>query len=408
VLIFKKGDYSTMKKLFLVFVFLALFSNIVFANAPFHIGVLTNTVSQSEDELRGAEWMLKEYGSVSEGGYINHLTLPDNFMTEMETTISLITSYADDPLMKAIVVNEAIPGIVEGFRRVREIRPDILLFAGNPHEDPVMVSSVADLSVYTDNISRGYLAVLEAKKLGAENYVFITFPRHLSMELISRMKSIKEVACQDLGLNFYVVGAPDPTSDVGVAGAQQFLLEKVPTWVEQYGQKTAFFSTNASHHEPLIKRVVEHGGIYIEAQRGTPTMGYPGALGVEFAEEDRGNWPKIVKKIEEKVVEMGASGRIACWAYSFAYSMSTGLTEHAKRVIEGTAELLNKDDIMDSIGKHTGDAKWNGSYYVDANDVEQKNFLLIYQDTYVFGKGYLNLTSEVIPEKYYDRDIGKK
>lgn len=397
-----------MKKLLLAFLFVVLLSSIALADAPFHIGLMTGTVSQAEDELRGAEWMIQEYGRVSDGGYINHLTFPDNFMTEMETTISQIVSYSDDPLMKAIIVNEAIPGTVEGFRRVRELRPDILLFAGNPHEDPVMISDVADLTVSTDNLSRGYLSIVEAKMLGAENYVFITFPRHLSMELISRMKSINEVACQELGLNFFVIGAPDPTSDVGVAGAQQFLLEKVPTWIEQYGQKTAFFSTNASHHEPLIKRVVEFGGIYIEAQRGTPTMGYPGALGVKFAEEDKGNWPNIVKKIEEKVVAMGASGRMACWAYSFAYSMSTGLTEYAKRVVEGTAKLLDKDDIMDAIGKYTGDAKWNSSYYFDANDVERTNFMLIYQDTYVFGKGYLNLTSVIIPEKYYDRNIGKK
>jgi len=397
-----------MKKLLLAFLFVVLLSSIALADAPFHIGLMTGTVSQAEDELRGAERLIKEYGKVSDGGMISHLTWPDNFMTEMETTISQIVSYADDPLMKAIIVNEAIPGTVEGFRRVRERRPDILLFAGNPHEDPVMISDVADLSVATDNISRGYLAIVEAKMLGAENFVFITFPRHLSQELISRMRDIEREACKDLGLNFFVVGAPDPTSDVGVAGAQQFMLEKVPTWIEEYGQKTAFFTTNAALHEPLIKRVAELGGIYIEAQRGTPTMGYPGALGVKFDEGDKGNWPAIVKKIEAKVVSMGASGRMACWAYSFAYSMSTGLAEYAKRLVEGTAELLDKNDIMDAIAKYTPGAKWNGSYYFDADGVERKNFMLLYQDTYVFGKGYLDLTSELIPEKYYDRNIGKK
>jgi len=34
--------------------------------------------------------------------------------------------------------------------------------------------------------------------------------------------------------------------------------------------------------------------------------------------------------------------------------------------------------------------------------------MLLYQDTYVFGKGYLDLTSEIVPEKYYDKNIGKK
>ncbi|WP_414162745.1 DUF3798 domain-containing protein [Treponema vincentii] len=48
---------------------------------------------------------------------------------------------------------------------------------------------------------------------------------------------------------------PDPTSDVGVAGAQQFILEKVPQWIEKYGKKTAFFCTNDAHTEPLLKQL---------------------------------------------------------------------------------------------------------------------------------------------------------
>jgi len=154
-----------MKKLLLALLFIVLFSSITLADAPFHIGIMTGTVSQMEDEIRGAEWLIKEYGQVLDGGMISHLTWPDNFMTEMETTISQIASWADDPLMKAIVVQTAVPGTVEGFRRVRELRPDILLFAGSPQEDPVMIAEVADLSVYCDTLSRGYLAALEAKKI---------------------------------------------------------------------------------------------------------------------------------------------------------------------------------------------------------------------------------------------------
>ena len=38
------------------------------AEAPFHIGIVTGTVSQSEDDLRGAELMIQKYGDVSDGG----------------------------------------------------------------------------------------------------------------------------------------------------------------------------------------------------------------------------------------------------------------------------------------------------------------------------------------------------
>ena len=397
-----------MKKLLLALLFIVLFSSITLADAPFHIGVMTGTVSQQEDELRGAERLIKEYGQVSDGGMISHLTWPDSFMTEMETTISQIASWADDPLMKAIVVQSAVPGTVEGFRRVRELRPDILLFSGSPQEDPVMAAETADLCVTQDNISRGYLLILGAKKLDADTFVHISFPRHMSYELLSRRRDIMMEACKDLGLKFVNVGAPDPTSDVGVSGAQQYLLEKVPAWIEEYGKNAAFFTTNDALEEPLIRRVAEGGAIYVEGDYASPTMGYPGALGVEFEEADRGNWPNIVKKVEEKVVEFGASGRMGCWAYSYPYCIAAGLGEHAKRIIEGKSELLDKSDILDAFGKYSPGAEWNSSYYVDADDVVRKNYLLVYQDTYIFGRGYLNQTSEVIPEKYYDKNIGKK
>ena len=90
------------------------------ADAPYHIGICTETVSQAEDDLRGAEQAVKEYGDVAQGGMIQHLTYPDNFMQEMETVISQIAGLADDPLMKAIVVNNAIPGTTEAFRRVKK------------------------------------------------------------------------------------------------------------------------------------------------------------------------------------------------------------------------------------------------------------------------------------------------
>lgn len=265
-----------MKRLSIVLVALVAFLALAggaFAEAKFHIGICTGTVSQSEDDLRGAERMIEEYGNVADGGMIQHITYPDNFMQEMETTISQIVGLADDPLMKAIIVNQAIPGTTEAFRRVKEKRPDILCFAGEAHEDPGVIESAADLVINADNIARGYLIIAAAKKMGATDFVHISFPRHMSYELLSRRRNIMEEACKDLGLNFHFETAPDPTSDVGVAGAQQFILEKVPAWIEKYGDKTAFFCTNDAHTEPLLKRIAEMGGFFVEADLPSPLMG---------------------------------------------------------------------------------------------------------------------------------------
>ena len=85
----------------------------LFAAGEFHIGIVTGTVSQGEDVLRGAEKLISLYGNAQQGGMIRHITYPDNFSSEMETVISQIVGLADDPLLKAIVVVEAVEHHIE-------------------------------------------------------------------------------------------------------------------------------------------------------------------------------------------------------------------------------------------------------------------------------------------------------
>ncbi|MDR0652844.1 MAG: DUF3798 domain-containing protein, partial [Synergistaceae bacterium] len=141
---------------------------------------MTGTVSQGEDEVRGAEQMIKLYGDVSEGGMIRYVTYPDSFMAEMEPTIAQLAGMADDPLMKVVVASQAVPGTTEGFRRIKEKRPDIICLAGEAHEDPNVIASVADMVTNADFVSRGYLIPHSAKELGAKTFVHISFPRHMS------------------------------------------------------------------------------------------------------------------------------------------------------------------------------------------------------------------------------------
>lgn len=367
----------------------------------FHIGIVTGTVSQSEDDLRGAENLIAEYGTVEDGGMIQHVTYPDNFMDEAETTISVIAGLADDPLMKAVIVNQSVPGTTEGFRRIKEIRPDILCIAGEAHEDPGVIQSAADLAINNDFVSRGFLIIDTAKKLGCDTFVHISFPRHMSYETLSRRAAIMEETCKDYGMNFVFETAPDPTSDVGVAGAQQYILEKVPAWIEKYGQNAAFFCTNDAHTEPLLKQLLAYGGYFIEADLPSSLMGYPGALGIDLTEE-AGDFTAILAKVEQSISDKGGAGRFGTWAYSYGYTTSAALGQHAINVIKGESELLKLSDLMKAYGKYTPGAKWNGAYFSDVNTgVRAKNHILIYQDTYIMGKGYMEAASLEIPEKYF-------
>jgi hypothetical protein len=368
--------------------------------AKYHIGIVTGTVSQGEDDLRGGDALAKEYGTVADGGMIQAITYPDNFSSEQETVIADIVGLADDPLMKAIVVNQGVPGTAEAFKEIRAKRTDILLFCGAPQEDPNVIDPVADVVTDADNVARGYLIIWSAKQMGAKNFVHISFARHMSIELLSRRWAIMQEAGKDLGVKTSFETAPDPTSDVGVAGAQQFILEHVPAWVKTYGKDTAFFCTNDAETEPLLKQVMQYGGMFVEADLPSPTMGYPGAFGIDLSAE-QGNWPAILKKVEDTIVAKGGKGRFGTWAFSLGYTTTAGLGEYAKRCLDGTAKVANQADILSAFQKYTPGAAWNASNYTDLNtNKTDANHFLIYEDTYVFGRGYLGSAKQVVPAKY--------
>lgn len=370
--------------------------------ADFHIGIATGTVSQSEDDLRGAERLIEEYGDAKNGGMVTHVTYPDNFMEEQETTIAVIAGLADDPKMKAVIVNQAIPGTTEAFRQIKEKRPDIICIAGESHEDIPQIAKSADLVANNDFVARGYLIVRSAHELGCDTFVHISFPRHLSYETMSRRVAIMRAACEEFGMRFVMETAPDPTSDVGVAGAQQYVLEKVPAWIEQYGKNAAFFCTNDAHTEPLLKQLMTYGGYFIEADLPSPLMGYPGALGIDLTAE-AGDFAAILKKVENSIIEKGGANRFGTWAYSYGFTQSAALGQHAINVVRGESQLTSMRDLQKAYDKYTPGARWNGAFYTDANTgAKLRNVLLVYQDTYIMGgKGYMGNADVVVPEKYF-------
>ena len=369
------------------------------AGDNFHIGIVTGSVSQSEDDRRGAEAFQQKYGEEN----VTLAIYPDNFTEEQETTIQTIVNLSDDPDMKAIIVNQAVPGTTEAFRRIKEKRPDILCIAGESHEDLPEIGSAADLVVNNDFVSRGYLMIRTAHELGCKTFVHISFPRHMSYETMSRRVAIMQEACKEFGMEFAMETAPDPTTDVGVPGAQAYILEHVPEWIEKYGTDSAYFCTNDAHTEPLLKMLLEHGGYFIEADLPSPLMGYPGALGIDLTAE-AGDFQKILAKVEQAVVEKGGAGRFGTWAYSYGYTVSAGLAEHARNVILGTSELTDIDAISQAYGVFSPGAEWNGANYTNVDTgVKADNTILIYQDTYIMGDPgyYMGATKVEVPEKYY-------
>ena len=365
----------------------------------FRIGIVTGSFSQSEDDRRGAEAFQEKYGSDK----VTLAIYPDNFTDEFETTVGVITGLADDPKIKAIIVNQAVEGTDEAFRRIKEKRPDILCIAGETFDVFEEMGDVADLVVNNDFVSRGYLIIRTAHELGCDTFVHISFPRHLSYETYARRVNIMKAACEEFGMEFAMEEAPDPTTEVGVPGAQEYVTQHVPEWVKKYGQQSAYFCTNDAHTEPLIKGLIENGGYFIEADLPSPLMGYPGALDLDLTGAE-GDFAKITAEVEKAVVAAGGEGRFGTWTSSYGYANSAGLAEHARNVILGKSKLTDLNAIREAYKIYTPETEWNGAKYTVAETGEAfDNIFLVYQDTYIFGDPgrYMGVTDVTVPEEYY-------
>ena len=346
----------------------------------YKIGIITGTVSQGEEEYQAAQNMVAEYGDM-----IVTATYPDNFQAETETTIANVVALASDPDVKAIVFVQAVPGAAAAIDKVRETRPEMLFIAGVAAEDPATIASKADIVMLVDEISMGSTIPQKAFDMGAETLIHYSFARHLSYATIAARRELMVEKCEELGIEFVDVTAPDPTGDAGVSGAQQFILEDVPRQIEQYGQNTAFFSTNCSMQEPLIRSIMEQGAIYPQQCCPSPYHGYPAALNIDVSGHE-GDVQFMLDSIEEKLIEAGQEDKMSTWGIPVNMLMVEAGVEYAIEYIEGNTDGTLDEKVLSSIVNDLagGEGKAQLTKY-NENGVQLDNFYMILCDFYDFG-----------------------
>ncbi len=381
------GCPDRMKKSMLRTVF-AMMALLVFASmacAASKVGIITMTTAQGEEDYRAAEMMQKEYGK----DRILHSTYPDKFADEQETTIQQIMAFAADKDMKAIVFTQGLPGVSAAIEKVRQMgRKDIIFINCMPHEDPELSSKLCDVIVETDNVTRGRTIVQLAKKMGAKMFIHYSFPRHMSVYMLSKRKEAMEEACKKEGLKFVFVNAPDPTGDAGIPGAQQFILEDQPRQIAKYGKNTAFFSTNCAMQEPLIKSIMKNGGVYPEQCDPSPYHALPGALGIKIPADKAGNTAFIIDAINKAVVKQGGAGRFATWKVPAIMSMVYAATDYGILYGDGKVKRTDMKKFDELLRKRAGNIS-SEIYNVagmGGKKVKLNNFLLFVGESVIFGQ----------------------
>ena len=309
------------------------------AEGNWKIAILTGTVSQGEEEFRAAEKAVATYGA----DHIVTATYPDNFMSEMETTVSQIVSFASDPDVKAIVMCQAVPGAKAGFDKVREMgRDDILLIAGTPQEDPAVISAAADIVMYADEVAQGDTIMEKCAEWGIDVLIHYSFPRHMAMELIVGRHELLQKNADALGIELVDVTAPDPTAEAGLSASQQFILEDVPQQLAKYeGKKVAFFTTNCGMQPSLQAACLDQPNAYYpQPCCPSPYHAFPATLGLEL--EIGGDDTEALKQIAAKLKEHDAVDRFSTWSSPVAMTIIEIGVEYAKAYIEG--EVTERND----------------------------------------------------------------
>ena len=343
------------------------------SNDNWKIAVLTGTVSQGEEEFRAAEKAVATWGA----DHIITATYPDNFMSEMETTVSTLVGFASDPDVKAIVMCQAVPGAKAGFDKIREMgRDDILLIAGTPQEDPGVISAAADIVLYADEVAQGDTILETCANWEVDVLIHYSFPRHMAMELIVARHELMKANADALGIELVDVTAPDPTAEAGLSASQQFILEDVPQQLAKYeGKKVAFFTTNCGMQPSLQAACLdEPNAYYPQPCCPSPYHAFPATLGLEL--EIGGDDEAALKQIANKLAEHDATGRFSTWAHPVAMAMIELGVEYAKGYIDGTITSRNDAAALDALMQ----TKVPGAVvntYTDANGVTYDNYYTV-------------------------------
>ncbi len=301
------------------------------------VAIVTNTVSQNEEEYRAAEQMKAKYGD-----RIVHVTWPDNFMAEQEQMVSIVARLAADPDIKGLVINQAVPGTNAAVDRLLETRNDVFIVYCTPQDNPPDAAARASLVLIPNELEMGNTLPEQAKKMGAKTFVHYSFPRHMSQPLLSGRREIMKKKCAEIGMQFVDATAPDPTGDLGLPGAQQFILEDTPKMVAEYGKDTAFFSTNCAMQIPLIKAVVDAGAIYPQPCCPSPYHGFPAALGIQSDLGNPNNLQYVIDETRKIIAEAGESGRISTWPVPNAMAYTNVGVEYAMKIINGETPFVGQ------------------------------------------------------------------
>ncbi len=298
----------------------------------------------------------------------------------------LLAVQGADTRVKAIVVSPAIRGTASAFASLREKRPDLLLYAIDSEEDYLEIEESATFVVSTDQEAVAYSAVWAAARLGCTRFVYVASRPPQPDGEAGHRQAVLAKAAAEFGLDF--------------ADASLVSNEALPLVIgmKSAGSKTAFYLAGESVIEPMLAAIVQEGGIVAGMYPGSFLMEHPELAGAAPPVADPAS---VLASLEKAIGLQGGSGRLVLPGYP------EGAALEAAVILSLQQSIQNKTGKPDSAQFHvflrqvTSNISWRVDYSMDRQTgVRSRNHLLVFQDLYLIGRGYLPFTKGTIPDGY--------
>ena len=351
----------------------------------YKIAIMTGTTSQGEEEYYAARTLMEQNPDV-----VIHDTYPDNFSSEVETTISKLISFASDPDVKAIIFVQAVQGATAAFTQIAKDmgRDDILLIAGVPAEDPADIAAATDIVLANDEIGCGYQVADLASMWECDVLVHYSFARHLSYETIVAKRDAMKATAESYGIEFVERDCPDPTGDAGMSGAQAAVLEDIPKVMNEYaGKKVCFYCTNCGLQVALQQAIVNQPNAYYALPCcPSPYHGFQEAFGLTATYGDING---AIVNLANYLNEHDAVGRFSTWSLPVNMSMINAGYAYAVKYANGETNGKLDLDVLNACFAEAAGGEIELGTYVDASGNSYDNYLLIALEPINFAD-YLN------------------
>jgi hypothetical protein len=360
----------------------------------------------------GAEDFVRERAKKGDPGEV-HAILPDGIAPGDKRKGGAETAMADfvakaaaDPAVKAIVVDPALPGCAEGFRRAKAARPELVCVAGDSREDQLALESSADLVVDLDRVYRAYLVPWAAKKMGAKSLVAVYSAAEgldqLAAGYAAREQAIMSAAAGDFGIKYVSIETPPGTD------AAAFARAMTGSWLKDNGPGAALYCSDPAIATSLLAGAIAGNGYLVDAAAAATSPAYAAVLGLDLSPA-KGEARKERSIVEREVSRLGLKGRLGLWDADYERASVTGMAEFAQRAAAANGASDPRTQLLAALSAAAPGGAWIAAYDIDpSTGVKSANHVLLREDVYVLGSGYLQSALQQVPVKYLVAGSGSR